>query len=189
MFQRKSLLTQTIRGLLCLSLLFQNGCASIISRSEQDVQIRSNPAEASVEIDGMRYGSTPVMAKLKRKSRHEVKVSKEGFHPETRLTGRGFNWWFMGNIILGGIIGIIIDFATGAVYSVKPDEINISLEANPKAAQETKTTVNTTATAAKESISQVSANIASLEKLTELKEKGYITDAEFQTKKKELLET
>jgi len=170
-------------------LLMQVGCASIISQSDQSVRVRSEPSGAAVEIGGMRYGTTPVMAKLRRKDRHEIKVTKEGYYDETRLTSRGFNWWFMGNIILGGIIGIVIDFATGAVYTVEPDEINVRLEQNPDFVASASSEVSPAIAVAAQRAETVgvSSSIASVEKLAELKEKGYITEEEFQIKKKELL--
>ena len=31
--------------------------------------------------------------------------------------------WFLGNLIFGGIIGIIIDASNGAMYKLNPDQI------------------------------------------------------------------
>ncbi len=108
--------------------LLVSGCASIVSGRHQDVQVISNPPGAEVMIDGMKRGSTPMVVELKRSERHTIKLSKEGYLEETRGTKKGFNWWFTGNIIVGGIIGIIIDFATGAVYKVKPEDINVEMK-------------------------------------------------------------
>lgn len=108
-------------------LLTQTGCASIVSGRQQDISVRSNPEGAAVEIDGMPVGKTPVTTEVKRKRRHQIKLTKEGYMEETRSTKRGFNWWFIGNVLIGGIIGIIVDFSTGAVYSVSPEELNIKL--------------------------------------------------------------
>lgn len=114
--------------LVFILLLVQTGCASIVSGREQTVSIRSNPAGADVEIDGMSTGKTPLTTDLKRKKRHQIKIKKDGYLEESRVTKKGFNWWHLGNVLIGGIIGIIIDFATGAVYDVDPDEINVSLK-------------------------------------------------------------
>lgn len=76
--------------------------------------IRSNPPGAQVFIDGMTVGSTPFLANLRRKIRHEIKILREGYLEEARVTRRGFNWWFVGNLIFGGPIGIITDLATGS---------------------------------------------------------------------------
>jgi hypothetical protein len=35
-----------------------------------------------------------------------------------------FNAWYLGNIIFGGLIGIVIDPITGAIYELSPDQVN-----------------------------------------------------------------
>lgn len=172
---------------LLIALMFvMNGCASIISGKYQDVEIKSNPSGAMVLVNGMQVGKTPLVTEMKRKKRHEIKFQKEGYVDEIRMTKRGYNWWNAGNIILGGIIGIIIDFATGAVYSVEPEELNVSLlegqssiEIENAAEGEVKTGTAVTPGPMEQ--------INSVEKLAELKEKGILTEEEFQLKKKEIL--
>jgi len=44
---------------------------------------------------------------------------------------RGGIRWFSGNLILGGIIGLIVDPITGAIYEVKPDAVYVDL-GNPE---------------------------------------------------------
>ncbi|MSR77647.1 MAG: PEGA domain-containing protein [Candidatus Omnitrophica bacterium] len=114
--------------LVTVLLAGHTGCASIVSGKQEDVTIHSEPAGAEVYVDDLKIGTTPMIASLKRKKHHTVKFKKEGYQEELRTTGRGFNWWFTGNLILGGIIGIIVDFATGAVYKVKPQEVNVLLK-------------------------------------------------------------
>ena len=75
-------------------------------------------------------GETPLLTKAQRSAKHEIRIVKEGYIEETRSTSKGTNSWFVGNIILGGIIGVIIDLSTGAAYSVKPKEINVNLIKN-----------------------------------------------------------
>lgn len=108
-------------------LISHSGCATIVSGESSDLKINSNPSGADVYINDIKMGSTPMIADLERKQRHIIKLIKEGYAEETRMTRKGFNWWFLGNIIFGGIIGIIIDFATGAVYSLQPENVNVSL--------------------------------------------------------------
>ena len=45
---------------------------------------------------------------------------------ETNLTKK-FNAWYIGNIVFGGLIGIIIDPITGAIYNLSPDEVNAEM--------------------------------------------------------------
>ena len=55
------------------------------------------------------------------------------------LTARGFNWWFLGNLILGGLIGVIVDPITGGIYEVKPEDVYVDFESAPKKAEITQT--------------------------------------------------
>jgi hypothetical protein len=123
----REFMKKEISVVLIVFLLIQTGCASIVSGRSQDVNIRTNPPGAEIYINDVSRGATPLMANLKRKQRHSVRFVKEGYVEETRTTGKGFNWWFAGNILFGGIIGIIIDFATGAVYKVSPEDLNVTL--------------------------------------------------------------
>ena len=111
---------------LSLSLLISS-CATIISGSKQKVNFRSNPAAASIFIDEVEVGKTPFEIKLERKKEHHVMIKLDGYQTyETNLTKK-FNAWYLGNIVFGGLIGIIIDPITGAIYNLSPDEINAEM--------------------------------------------------------------
>ena len=45
---------------------------------------------------------------------------------ETKLTKK-LNGWFVGNILIGGLIGVIIDPITGAMYSLSPNQVNAQM--------------------------------------------------------------
>ncbi len=115
-------------------LLIQSGCATVVSGKTQDVTIRSNPTGAKVLIDGVMDGQTPMIANLSRKQRHSIDIL-HGSQKVTRATTRGFNWWYLGNIILGGLIGLIVDPCTGAMHNVKPDTIYVDFNAADPAAE------------------------------------------------------
>jgi hypothetical protein len=108
-------------------LLIQSGCATIVSGKTQDVMIRSNPPGATVKIDEIVSGTTPMVANLIRKKRHAISISKSGYQEVSHATTRGFNGWYLGNLIFGGIIGLIVDPISGAMYDVEPGEINVTL--------------------------------------------------------------
>jgi hypothetical protein len=118
---------KSVIALISVLTLIQPGCATIVSGKTQDVIIRSNPPGATVKIDEMVSGTTPMVANLVRKKRHAISISKSGFQEVTQATTRGFNGWYLGNILLGGIIGLITDPITGAMYDVEPSEINVNL--------------------------------------------------------------
>jgi hypothetical protein len=109
-------------------LITFSGCASIVSGKSADLTVHSNPGSASVYIDDMPIGKTPLVTDVKRKKEHEIKITKEGYEEYVITTKRGCNWWILGDFALLSILGLIIDLATGAAYSVKPDEINVQLK-------------------------------------------------------------
>ena len=95
--------------------------------SKQNVKFASNPSSAKIFIDEVEVGKTPFEIKLARKSEHHVMIKLEGFQTyQTSLTKK-FNGWYVGNILFGGLIGLIIDPITGAMYNLSPKEINAEM--------------------------------------------------------------
>lgn len=120
---------KTCSAFLIVTQLFAfNGCATIVSGKSQDITVRSTPPGADILIDGTVAGTTPMVVNLVRKKRHEIQLKKAGYSDVSRATTRGFNWWFLGNLIFGGIIGLIVDPITGSMFSVKPEEIHVEFE-------------------------------------------------------------
>ncbi|MFP9100288.1 PEGA domain-containing protein [Flavobacterium sp. RHBU_24] len=108
-------------------VLSATGCATIVSGSKQYVNFTSTPAKASILIDGNFEGRTPMDIKLVRKKSHTVVIRLEGYKDfETKLE-RKFNAWYIGNIVFGGLVGIIVDPITGAMYKLTPGKINAQL--------------------------------------------------------------
>ncbi|MEM0543072.1 PEGA domain-containing protein [Flavobacterium sp. j3] len=114
-----------ISCLLALTLL--SSCATIMSGSKQNVKFASNPSSATIYIDEVEVGKTPFEMKLARKSEHEVMIKLEGYQTYQTTLTKKFNGWFVGNILIGGLIGIIIDPITGAMYNLTPKEINAEM--------------------------------------------------------------
>ena len=112
-------------ALTMIQLVTLSGCATIVSGKTQDISIRTTPPGADVLIDGSVAGTSPMIANLVRKRRHEIQFKMAGQPDVSRGTTRGFNWWYLGNAILGGIIGLIVDPITGAMYKVKPEDIHV----------------------------------------------------------------
>jgi len=111
---------------LVLTLLLSS-CATIMSGSKQNVKFSSNPSTATIFIDEVEVGKTPFEIKLLRKSEHTVMIKLDGYQTyETKLTKK-LNGWFVGNILIGGLIGLIIDPITGAMYSLSPNQVNAQM--------------------------------------------------------------
>jgi hypothetical protein len=107
--------------------LLTTSCATIISGSKQNVKFDSNPSTATIFIDEVEVGKTPFEIKLTRRSEHSVMIKLEGHQTyETKLTKK-FNGWYIGNLLFGGLIGLIIDPITGAMYNLTPDQVNAQM--------------------------------------------------------------
>lgn len=114
-----------------------SSCATVISGTHQYVDISSEPAGATVLIDGKEAGRTPLEYQLKRSSDHMVRLELAGYAPYEIKIDKTFNPWVIGNVIIGGVIGIVVDSVTGAVYRLTPDEIDATLKRGYASAAET----------------------------------------------------
>lgn len=126
---------------LC-SLPFLTGCASIICGDSQVVGFTSKPDGANVQIvnkkgEVIHQGTTPFTASLKRGAGYfqgadlTLRVAKDGMPARELPLKTDVNGWYFGNILFGGLIGMVfVDPATGAMYSF-PETYNADLTAPP----------------------------------------------------------
>jgi hypothetical protein len=116
---------------LCASMvsvvLGASGCGTIIHGSSQQVSITSVPTGASVTVDTTAYGNTPVTVKLRRKDQHIIKILLDGYQPFELMTKRSTSGWVWGNIVFGGLIGLVVDASTGGMYQLSPEQIEATL--------------------------------------------------------------
>jgi len=108
------------------------GCATIISGTKQNISISSTPSSASVDVRTMGglpvfSGTTPTSCKLPRKDEYLVTIKLAGYNESKIAIGKSFNEWAIGNLLCGGIIGIILDAVDGAMWKLEPGTIHIEL--------------------------------------------------------------
>ncbi len=110
--------------IILLIVLLSASCATIFSGSRQQVAVSSNPPTARVFVNGQdAMASTPCYLDLKRKSKQNITLKKDGYE-DVNLTIKGkFNATTLVNFLgfgFFGPIGIGIDYATGAAYRYSP---------------------------------------------------------------------
>ncbi|MEL7238224.1 MAG: PEGA domain-containing protein [Planctomycetota bacterium] len=114
---------------VCLSLFLSSclgGCATIVSGgATRPVKIKTTPVGAQVYVNDAFEGKTPLVLNLDRASNHRLRIEQEGYPPYERVVSPGFNGWFLGNILIGGIIGVAVDLISGAVQTPTPGSINL----------------------------------------------------------------
>jgi hypothetical protein len=103
------------------------GCASIMNGTRESVGISSSPSGAKVIIDNKEMGSTPVVADLKRKDHHFIKVEMEGYKPFEMAVTRKVSGWVWGNILFGGVIGLVVDAISGGLYKLEPSQVEAQM--------------------------------------------------------------
>ena len=105
------------------------GCASIIHGSRQDIRVTSNPSGAVVRVNlNNQATTTPGIVTLNRKEiGYALTFEKQGYKPVEVSLRRTVDGWLFGNIIFGGLVGIVIDFASGSAYKLTPDEVSTVL--------------------------------------------------------------
>jgi hypothetical protein len=128
-------MSSNFRGFKSISLLmvlitiaFLTSCSSIFNGDMQEVQVKSTPATAKIFLNGNYLGETPGVIKLKRGETHIIEIKKDGFQTFKITTSKTITGWFWGNLLCGGVLGFIIDLATGNAYDVEPAYINAVLD-------------------------------------------------------------
>lgn len=97
-----------------------SSCASIFSGSTDKVSIKSEPNNADVYVNGTFKGKTPLSVNLARGKSHHIELRAKDYESYIITTDKSFNSMVLGNILCGGIIGLIIDFASGSAWNVEP---------------------------------------------------------------------
>jgi len=117
----------TTTGLIVLACI--TGCGSIIHGTEQKITFSSKPAGAQVLYDGSVRGITPCQVSLKRRPlTNIVVIRKDGFADQEIKIKTGVSMWaLLGNVVIGGIPGWIIDAATGSFGQIYTETFEVDL--------------------------------------------------------------
>src|SRR4051794_22310718 len=129
----------TFASIFCLLICSHlSGCASIISGRHANVAIDSYPTNAHVTVhdkDGRAVASitTPGVVSLERNrkyflpAQYTATIEAPGYAPTEVPIQSKLNPWILGNIVVGGVPGLIVDNATGAAWQPKQSEIHSQL--------------------------------------------------------------
>jgi len=114
--------------LAILASAFLFGCASVINGRTQQVWIETEPPGASVSIlpAGVKI-ITPAQIDLDRKSVHTALATLDGHAPSIGYLDRVTSGAIYGNLLLGGLIGLMADTESGAAFRLTPDPLRITL--------------------------------------------------------------
>lgn len=109
-----------------------SGCATVTRGTSTKFNVQTTPPGAGVKTStGFTCSPTPCGIKMPRKDAFEVTVSKEGFIPVTQhvrsVVGGGGAAGMAGNVIAGGVIGMVVDGSDGAMNDLVPNPMVVNL--------------------------------------------------------------
>ena len=121
-------------GVLAVTVLGFSGCASIMDGNKQTIALTSEPSGSVAQVDSHRI-TTPGQVTLRRGKSYSVRFSKEGYETATSKIRCSIAPWFWGNILLGGIPGMIVDGVTGAYGQLAPERVHVRLRKKYESSQ------------------------------------------------------
>ena len=124
--------------LISLAGLALAGCATVTRGTSNQVQIVSEPSGATARTSLGHQCVTPCTLQVGRKDEFAVVFTMPGHEDQTvnvrtQLAGAGAAG-FAGNVILGGVVGMGVDAATGATLEHLPNPVSAVLRPIPKPA-------------------------------------------------------
>lgn len=110
--------------------LSATSCATILTGTKDKITFNTTPEGAKVMHKGVEKCTTPCTAEIPRSlSKQMVTFEKEGFNSKEMKLTKSFNPVSLVNILLGGVIGVGIDAATGSLTKYSPKAYKVELEA------------------------------------------------------------
>jgi hypothetical protein len=112
-----------------------SGCASIVHGGPRAISVASSPSGAKVSIYDrsntlVQTNTTPFVARLNTKygyfkgQTYRLMFELPGHANAEVNLGSSVSGWYFGNIVFGGLIGmLIVDPLTGAMYNLTPEKI------------------------------------------------------------------
>jgi len=122
--------------------LMATGCSTIVNGGARQISVNSTPPGATLIItkkgdasgEIVYKGNTPATVALSPKAgyfrgqAYVLKLELVGYNPAEVEVTPSLSGWYFGNIIFGGLLGmIVIDPLTGAMWNLSPENIQQTL--------------------------------------------------------------
>jgi len=116
------------RMMIAAACVAASACGAIFNSGPARVNFTSAPDTSEVWIDGVRRGTTPVFLELEKKKDHTVTFKKAGYQDMTNPLPRSIKGVYVVFDVLGGLLPVIVDAATGAWYVLSTDHVHGTLQ-------------------------------------------------------------
>jgi hypothetical protein len=120
-----------LRIIALASSVSLQACATVLNGTTQKIGITSTPTGAEVTIDHQQRIMTPAALELARDRSHTLDFKKEGYQDEAFVVTSSTSGWVLGNVIVGGLIGVAIDLASGGGRKLSHDSVHVTLTPLP----------------------------------------------------------
>jgi len=112
-----------------LSIIFCcTGCATLFGPDKHRLAVASDPDGADVFVNGFRMGETPLELNLKADQSYTIEYRKEGYRNVARVVNTSVGAGWVIPDVLGGLLPVVVDAATGNWRSLDTDMLNATLE-------------------------------------------------------------
>jgi hypothetical protein len=118
--------------LVALLGLLVSGCATVTRGTTSQVELLSEPPGAEARTSLGHACVTPCTLQFNRKDEFTVTFSKPGYREQqvdvtTRVAGAGAAG-FVGNVVVGGVVGMGVDAFTGSTLEHVPNPVSVELQ-------------------------------------------------------------
>ena len=136
-------------AVLTAASLFLTSCATIVSSQQVPTKIDSSPSKMAYKVfddNGavVSQGFTPATTTMNRSAgyfrpgKYSIEISKNGKVVGKETITATLNGWYFGNILIGGLVGlVIVDPLSGAMYRM-PESVTVSTTSMASASEPSK---------------------------------------------------
>ena len=135
-------------------------------------------------IDNQQHIVTPATVPLARDQSHSFLFKKEGYQDDSFVITSSTSGWVWGNVLLGGLVGGVVDFASGGARKLSQDSVHVTLTPLPTAQTPAPALVPAVLTEPDPNGGQTETKLRELKSLLD---KGLITKEEYEQKRSALL--
>jgi hypothetical protein len=118
--------------LVCAGAFALAGCATVTRGTTNQMQIVSEPTGVTARTSLGHQCTTPCTLQVNRKDEFSVVFTHPGYEEQTvrvitQLAGAGAAG-FAGNVVLGGVVGMGVDAATGSTLEHVPNPVSVVMK-------------------------------------------------------------
>ena len=121
------------RFVVPVGMLALSGCCTIFNGPDQTLYLDSSVPQTQYTVRDkddhqIAAGVAPAKIKLKGyKAPYTLDFQDPQGQQREYKVEQGVTKWFFGNLVIGGLIGFGIDAATGSLYILRPDHVDIDM--------------------------------------------------------------